>query len=261
MGESMFSTPADVYNRYIGRYAPSLARELISYAEVKPGDRALDVGCGPGALTAELVGVLGADQVAAVDPSEPFVVACRSRLPAVRVEVAAAETLPFEDGSFDHALAQLVVNFMTDASVGVGQMCRVTRPGGSVTAAVWDYAGEMTMLRHFWDAVVALDPTAAARDEGRMPFCTPQALAALWSTVGLSDVRTSEVVVTAAYQSFDDLWHPFELGVGPAGAYTASLPPEARRKLRRDFQRRLGVAGNPFQLTARAWMVTGTVAR
>ena len=166
----MFRTPAEAYDRHIGRYGRELARALIAAAGVQPGGRALDVGCGPGALTSELVATTGAEHVAAVDPSVPFAEACRLRLPGVRVEVAPAEALPFADAEFDHAFAQLVVNFMSDPLAGVRAMRRVTRPGGTVVAAVWDYAGEMTLLRRFWDAAISLDPDAADRDEGR---CMP----------------------------------------------------------------------------------------
>ena len=180
-GAATFRTPAEAYDRHIGRYGRELARALIAAAGVQPGGRALDVGCGPGALTSELVAATGAEHVAAVDPSVPFAEACRLRLPGVRVEVAPAEALPFADAEFDHAFAQLVVNFMSDPLGGVREMRRVTRPGGTVVAAVWDYAGEMTLLRRFWDAAISLDPGAADRDEGRcMPFCTPDSLAELW---------------------------------------------------------------------------------
>ena len=255
----MFTIAAGVYDRFVGRYAPALGRELIAYAGVRPGDRAVDVGCGPGALTTELVTLLGAPSVAAAEPSEPFAAACRSRLPEVRVEVAGAEALPFESGSFDHALAQLVVNFMNDARAGVGEMRRVTRPGGSISAAVWDYSGEMTMLRRFWDTVVESDPAAVDRDEGTMPYSTPDTLFDLWTTVGISDVQTAAAVVPASYDDFDDLWQPFERGVGPAGAYTSTLDEDARGALKSAYRARLGVDDGPFELTARAWLVTGTV--
>jgi SAM-dependent methyltransferase len=256
----MFRIAAETYDRFVGRYAPALGRALIAYAGVRPGDHALDVGCGPGALTTELVTLLGASSVAAAEPSEPFAAACRDRLPEVRVEVAAAEALPFESGSFDHALAQLVVNFMNDAPAGVGEMRRVTRPGGSVSAAVWDYAGEMTMLRRFWDAAIEADPAACDRHEGRMPHSSPETLTDLWTTTGLDDIQTSEAVVSASYDGFDDLWQPFEQGVGPAGAYTTSLDPGAREALKATFRDRLAVPdGGPFDLPARAWLVTGTV--
>jgi SAM-dependent methyltransferase len=262
VGAATFRTPAEVYDRHIGRYGAELARALVSTAGVQPGQRALDVGCGPGALTTELAALLGPEQVAAVDPSVPFAEACRRRLAGVRVEVASAELLPFENGGFDHALAQLVVNFMTDAATGVREMGRVTRPGGTVSAAVWDYAGEMTLLRRFWDAAVALDRSAAERDEGRcMPFCTLGELGDLWSTAGLADVRVRPVVVSAAYEGFEDLWRPLELGVGPSGAYAASLPSEARAGLKEELRLRLGAGTDPFRLTARAWVATGRVRR
>ena len=252
--------PAEAYDRHIGRYGRELARALIATAGVRAGQSALDVGCGTGALTGELAAMLGARRVSALDPSAPFADACRRRLPGVRVVVGSAEELPFDDAVFDRALAQLVVNFMGDPPAGVLEMVRVTRPGGTVAAAVWDYAGEMTLLRRFWDAVVALDPTAADRDEGRsMPFCTPEELGDLWSTAGLDAVSVAEVVVGAGYDSFEDLWKPLELGVAPSGAYVASLPPERRDALKDDLRRRLGVGDESFRLNARAWVVTGRV--
>src|SRR5512141_2512720 len=141
----MFAVPADAYDRYVGRYSPALARELLGFAGVAPGDHALDVGCGPGALTAALVGLLGADHVAAADPSEPFVEACRRRNPGARVELAPAESLPFADDEFDHVLSQLGVNFMADAPAGLAEMRRVTRPGGVIAGCTWDYAEGMTL--------------------------------------------------------------------------------------------------------------------
>jgi len=250
---------AEAYDRFVGRYSAELGRALIAAAVVEPGSRALDVGCGPGALTAELVAVLGADRVAAAEPSEPFADACRARVPGVRVEVAPAEALPFEDGEFDHALAQLVVNFMSDAPAGVREMARVTRPGGTVAAAVWDYAGEMTLLRGFWDAAAAVDPAASERDESRMPYSSPGALATLWSDAGLTDVSDSAVVVGAHYDGFDDLWAPLDQGIGPAGAYAASLDAGLRTALKTELRRRLGVGDEPFRLTARAWVACGRV--
>jgi len=257
-GAATFRAPAEAYDRHIGRYGRELARALIDAAGVRPGHRALDVGCGPGALTSELRALLGAERVAAVDPSIRFVEACRRRLPGVDVQVASAEALPFDDAAFEHALAQLVVNFMTDPRAGVREMQRVTRPGGTVAAAVWDYAGEMTLLRRFWDAAVALDPSAGDRDEGRcMPFCTRDELGDLWSSTGLTDVRVSTAVVAAGYDDFEDLWQPLELGVAPSGAYAASLPSERRMALKDELRRRLVVGDEPFRLTARAWIATG----
>jgi SAM-dependent methyltransferase len=257
-GATTFRAPAEAYDRHIGRYGAELAQAVLEVAGVRACDRALDVGCGPGALTSALAARLGPERVAAVDPSPPFAAACAQRLPGVRVEVAAAEALPFEDAAFDAALAQLVVNFMDDPLAGVREMRRVVRPGGTIAAAVWDYAGEMTLLRRFWDAAVALDPGAAARDEGRcMPYCTPDALEGLLRDAGLSDVRVEPVVVGAGYDSFDDLWHPLEAGVAPSGAYAASLPETRRRALAAELRRRLGVGDGPFELSARAWVGVG----
>jgi SAM-dependent methyltransferase len=258
-GAATFRRPAEDYDRHIGRYSRDLARALIAAAEVRQGQRALDVGCGPGALTTELATLLGPTSVAAVDPSGPFAEACGRRLPGAHVEVASAESLPFDDAAFDHVLSQLVVNFMADGPAGVREMHRVTRAGGTIAAAVWDYAGEMTLLRRFWDAAIALDPSAADLDEAHMPFCTPAELAALWSTAGLDGVQGAPVVVEAGYDDFEDLWSPLELGVGPSGAYVSDLPPEHGVALKDELRRRLGVEDGPFRLPARAWVVTGRV--
>ena len=174
----------DAYNRHMGRYSGALAGRLIAAAGVTPGDRVLDVGCGTGKLTGELVALLGADHVSAVDPSGPFVAAVRAAYPGVTVEEAPAEALPFADGTFDAALAQLVVNFMKDAYVGVGEMKRVTHSGSSVAAAVWDYRGGMTLLRRFWDAAAATDPKSDPKDEFNMRYASADELATRLAMTG-----------------------------------------------------------------------------
>ena len=256
-----FRVSAGAYDRWIGRYGPSLAPALIEFAGVERGMRALDAGCGPGALTAALVERLGAANVTGADPSEPFVEACRTRLPGVEVVVAPAEALPFGDDSFDAALAQLVVNFMRDAEAGVRELARVTRPGGGVAACVWDYDGEMTLVRTFWEAAREVEPERGARaDEGAvMPWCHEGELAELWRSAGLRDVRFGSFTVRAAYAGFEDLWAPLPTGVAPAGAFCVSLDDDGRAALHDALRRRLGVGDEPFELSARAWAVAGVV--
>lgn len=260
-GAETFRTSADAYDRLVGRYSPQLAAALIDFAGVAPGMRALDVGCGPGAVARELAKRLGASSVAASDPSQPFVDACRARLREVEVVLAPAEALPFDDGAFDAVVSQLVVNFMTDPAAGVAEMARVTRAGsGIVAACVWDYAGEMTLLRAFWDAAREVDPErGAAADEGLvMPWCGDGELADLWREAGLRDVRSGALTVSAAYDGFDDLWSPFPTGIAPSGAFCRSLGAGGQAVLRDALRRRLGVSDEPFELTARAWVVAGT---
>jgi SAM-dependent methyltransferase len=257
MGDArMFHAAAATYDRFVGRYGDALAAAHVAPLGLRRGDRALDVGCGPGALTAALAGVVGPTNVCAVDPSEPFVEACRERVPGADVRVATAERLPDFAGDFALASSQLVVNFMADAESGVRAMRDVVRPGGTVASVVWDYAEDMTMLRAFWDAALELDP--GAPDEGRtMPYCTPDALRLLWQGSGLDDIRTSDLVVHATYDDFEDFWAPFPTGVGPAGAYCAGLEPEHRAALATACFRRLGSPTGPFALSARAWFVRG----
>lgn len=255
----IFSVPADAYDRFVGRYSYGLTDALASSAGIGADSSVLDVGAGTGAGMRRLVELVGPAAVTAVDPSEPFVEALRARFPGVDVRLASAESLPFDDGAFDAALAQLVVNFMKDPAAGVAEMRRVTRPGGAVAGCVWDYPGQMTLLRTFWDAAAALDAEGAgAVDEGaRMPFGRRGELAELWRRAGLREVEDGELVVAAAYDGFDDLWAPFTAGVGPAGAYAAALDDERREALRREYRLRLSVPDGPFELEARAWFTVG----
>ena len=256
-----FRASADAYDRHVGRYGAPLAAALIEFARVEAGMRVLDVGCGPGALTAVLTERLGQANVCAVDPSEPFAEACRTRLPGVEVAVSSAEALPFADRAFDATLSQLVVNFMGDPDAGVREMARVTRAGGVVASCVWDYPGDMTLLRAFWDAARQVDPEPAAlADEGAiMQWCAEGELAELWRDAGLCDVRFGALVVRAEYADFEDLWSPLLTGVAPSGAFCKSLDDERRARLHDAYRSRLGVGEEPFELTARAWAVAGIV--
>ena len=207
-----------------------------------------------------MTGVVGEANVAAVDPSEPFVEALASRFAEAEVAQAGAEDLPFADGSFAAVFAQLVVNFMRDPERGVEEMRRVAEDDGVLAAAVWDYPGEMTMLTTFWEAAGTIDERgAAARDERtRMRFGEPDELVELWEGAGLRDVEDGEIVVSASYQDFDDLWEPFLAGVGPAGDFAVSLESEVQAALREEYRQRLGSPEGPFELTARAWYAVGT---
>jgi SAM-dependent methyltransferase len=179
----VFNVPAEFYDRFVGRYSASLADELIAFAGVEPGMSVLDVGCGPGGLTRRLVD-LGCT-VTGCDPSETFAAAAAERVPQAEVVHARAEDLPFEDASFDAVLAQLVVNFMADPEAGARELARVTRPGGTVAACVWDYGGEMTLLRTFWEAAREVEPErgAAANEAVTMRFARDDDdLRALWAS-------------------------------------------------------------------------------
>jgi len=248
-----FDVSADAYQRFMGRFSEPLAARFAELAGVRHGQQALDVGCGPGALTAELVGRLGADAVYAVDPSPPFAEAVAERLPGVEVSVAAAERLPFPDGAFDAALAQLVVHFMTDPVAGLREMARVTRPGGVVAACVWDHAGGRGPVSAFWQAARELDP--AADDESGLAGAREGHLAGLFTQAGLAGVQDGTLTVRVRQADFGSWWEPFTLGVGPAGAYLAALDDEGRAALRERCRRRL--PDGPFEVSATAWTATG----
>ena len=250
-----FTVGADAYDRFMGRYSVLLAPQLADFAGVAAGQRVLDVGCGPGALTAELVRRLEPDAVSAVDPSEPFVAAARERLPGVTVRLAAAEGLPFEDGAFDAALAQLVVHFMADPVAGLRELARVTRKHGVVTACVWDLAGGRAPLSLFWEAARQLDPDV--EDESHLAGAREGHLAQLFQAAGLDQIEESTLSVSLEHPSFEDWWEPFTLGVGPAGGYAAGLDAKRQAQLRERCREMLPAA--PFVLTAQAWAARGLV--
>jgi SAM-dependent methyltransferase len=251
-----FAVSADAYDRFMGRYSARLAPGLADFAGVSAG-RVLDVGCGPGALTAELVERLDPAAVSAVDPSESFCAALRERHPGVSVQRGVAERLPFPDRAFAAALAQLVVHFMDDPVAGLREMARVTRPNGVVAACVWDHAGGGGPLSLFWDAARELDPEV--HDESQLAGAREGHLAELFRAAGLRDVEQAVLTAEVEHPSFEEWWEPFTLGVGPAGAYVAGLDEEPRAALRELCRERLSAA--PFSVTARAWAARGVVAR
>jgi len=247
-----FNVSADAYLRFMGRYSEPLAAQFADLAGVGSGQRLLDVGCGPGALTAELVNRVGPDAVSAVEPSASFVAAARERLPDVDIRQAAAERLPFGDAAFDAALAQLVVHFMADPVAGLREMGRVTQSGGVIAACVWDHAGGRGPLSAFWRAVRELDP--AADDESNLAGVREGHLAELFAQAGLGVAEVTTLTVQVHQPGFDSWWETFTLGVGPAGAYLTSLPGDRRDELRERCRRQL--PEGPFEVSATAWAAT-----
>jgi SAM-dependent methyltransferase len=250
-----FAVAAEAYDRFMGRYSALLAPQFADLAGVASPQRVLDVGCGPGALTSELAERVGASAVSAVDPSEQFVAAARERHPGVDVQRAAAEELPFAEGEFDAALAQLVVHFMADPVRGLAEMARVTRADGVVAACVWDHAGEQTPLAPFWQAVHELDPDA--EDESGLAGGREGHLAELFAEAGLREVEETALPVRVQHATFEEWWEPFTLGVGPAGSYATALDSAQQVELGERCRQRLPDA--PFTLTARAWAARGQV--
>ena len=249
----MFAAGADAYEAFMGRYSRQLSVPFADFAGIAAGQRALDVGCGPGILTEELVERLGAESVAAVDPSTSFVEAARARLPGVSVAEASADELPFPDRTFDATLAQLVVHFMPDPVAGLSEMRRVTRAGGVVAASVWDHAGGRGPLGVFWRAAHELD--LEVLDESRLPGVREGHLAELFDAAGLRDISATALTVSREHPSFDDWWEPYTLGVGPAGAFVARLDESQKAELRDRCRALLPEA--PFTLTALAWAARG----
>ena len=256
-GPRAFHATGAAYDAFMGRYSTALAPAFATHLGARPGQDALDVGCGPGALTRELSRRLGPRAVSACDPSPGFVDECAARNPGVDVREGRAEAIPFPDAHFDLAAAQLVLHFVTDPDAFAGELRRVTRPGGTIGACVWDFENGMEMLRSFWDAALELDPDAP--DEARtLRFGRPGEITQLFADAGLSNTSEATIEVHSTYAGFDELWNGFCAGVGPAGAYCVGLPPARQEQLRRRLDARLGNPTGAFTRAALARTATAT---
>jgi SAM-dependent methyltransferase len=246
------------YERYVGRWSRLVAREFVEWLAVPPRARWLDVGSGTGALAQEIVARASPVEVMGVDPSAAFVEHARNAV-GLRFEVAAAEELPFDDASFDTVVSGLVLNFVADPDRAAREAARVSAGGGTVGAYVWDYAGEMQMIRLFWDTAAELDPAARELDEGRrFPICKEGPLADVLRGAELADIEVRAIDVPTYFRDFDDYWAPFLGGQGPAPAYAASLDDESLGELCERLRRRLPIESDgSIRLSARAWAVRG----
>jgi len=250
------------YERYVGRWSRRVSSPFLAWLGAPAGRRWLDVGCGTGALSAAILDQCAPAAVIGIEPSEGFLALARSNLGArAELKPGSATAIPLADAAVDVVVSGLVLNFVTEPRLAMKEMVRVTAPGGAIAAYVWDYAGKMELMRIFWDAAVALDPKAAALDEGmRFPLCGQEALKALFTETGLANVRTTTIDIDTPFADFDDYWQPFEGGQGPAPAYAMSLDHAARARLRERIRARMPISTDgAIALTARAWAVRGIV--
>jgi SAM-dependent methyltransferase len=251
----------DAYEPYVGRWSRLVAREFLAWLAVAPGASWLEIGCGTGALTGEILAAARPVRVRAIDASSQYVAYASDRMHDARVtfEVADARALPHPTGSVDAVVSGLTLNFVPQPDAAVAEMARVTRDGGMVAAYVWDYAERMELMRHFWDAAAALDPSAATLDEGRrFSLCRPDALEATFRGAALADVESRAIDIPTRFRDFDDYWRPFLGGQGPAPGYAMSLDEEHRAALRERLRATLPIASDgSIDLVARAWAVKG----
>jgi SAM-dependent methyltransferase len=257
---------AQAYERFMGRWSRILAPRLVEFTSLPDSGRVLDVGSGTGALAFSIAELKPQCQVVGIDPSKEYVGYAQSRnrfSERATFQTGDAQSLQFPDSTFDNTLSLLVVNFIPDRKRALAELIRVTKPTGRIAAAVWDYGAGMRMLRLFWDAAVAVDPSAGKLDESHMPLCRAGELAEFWKQCGLDQVEERPLDISMRFESFADYWEPFLLGQGPAGAYVRNLDDHRREALRAEVRRRLAVTAEdvPFSLPGRAWAVRGAVRR
>ena len=248
-----FDVAAESYDRFMGRFSYPLAEAFVDWVDPALDGRALDVGCGTGALTAALARRYGESEVAGLDPSASFVAAATARFPSADIHHGSAEEIPFDDGVFAATLAELVVHFMTDAAAGVREMLRVTRPAGVVAACVWDFAGHRAPQSTFFDALAAT--VDGIDDETTRVGARRGDLGRLLRDAGCIEVDQTELTVTVHHAGFDEWWEPYTLGVAPAGRQLAALSAEDRERVRARCAELL--PSGPFAVTATAWAARG----
>lgn len=250
-GSQTFSTDRSAYDLYMGRYSAPLAEQFAAFSGVRAGDRALDVGCGPGALTSELVRTCGADNVFACDPSPRFVEDCASANRGAQVRSGRAEQLPYDDDVFDQVYSQLVLHFVSDGPLAAAEMVRVAKPGATISMCVWDVAQGPQMLRALSQAAAKLDPDAPQALRV-LRFGAPGDLAALLAGAGCEQIHEEVLMVSSAYTDFAELWSGFLTGIGPAGSYAVGLPALEQAALRAELFKQIGSPTGEFTLTAGA---------
>ena len=253
----------DAYEQFVGRWSRRVAPPFLSWLSIPLQRRWLDVGCGTGVLCAAILETCSPSRVAGVEPSEAFLEKAKERLSSrAALHPGSAAQIPLDNASVDVTVSGLVLNFVPDARAALAEMARVTVREGAIGAYVWDYAGKMELMRIFWDAAVSLDPGAANLDQGiRFPLCHPQALAELFASAGLRRVEVTAIDIATPFASFEDYWHPFLGGQGPAPAYAMALDEKGRARLRNHIRERMPVRPDgSISLAARAWAVRGVVA-
>ncbi len=248
---------ASAYERFMGRWSRELGRVFVTSLGEPPARHWLEVGCGTGALTSAILQVGNPASVVATDASQQFIEHVRTAVPDQRVQflTASAEDLPTRAGGYDVVVSSLVLNFIQDPTAALRAMRRLAADKATVASCVWDYAGGMEFLRHFWDAAVELDPSALQYDEGeRFPICSPSGLEEAFRQAGFSRVSVEAVEIETPFRDFDDYWRPFVGGPGPAPGYLSSLSAQRQQTLADHLAASLPRDDNgTIALRAKAW--------
>ena len=252
---------ADAYEQYMGRWSRKIAPLFVDWLAPSQGKRWIDIGCGTGQLSLQIANKCNPSQQIGIDTSEGFLTQAKKYVPSAEFRVGDAQNIDLPDDAVDYAVSGLLLNFIPDKAKALSEMARIVRPEGTVALYVWDYAGQMQIMRYFLDTARPIDPKSSAYDDGiNAPICRPKALSDAFVAAGLSDVETAATDIPAAFVDFQDYWTPFLGGTGSAPKYCMSLDENTRNKIRDAVRAKLPTGPDgEILLAVRAWAVKGTV--
>lgn len=252
---------ARAYEGYVGRWSHFVAQQFVAWLNVAPGCTWLDVGAGTGVLTQVILNEASPTKIIGVDLSPDYIEFARQHVRDERVEfvVGDAGNIAVDSAQFDVAVAGLVLNFVAAPDEAVKGMIQAVKQGGMVAAYVWDYSGQMEMMRHFWDAAIHVDPAASEVDAGqRFAICKPDNLRSLFQSLNLKAVDVIPIDIPTHFKDFDDYWLPFLGAQGSVSKYLRGLNDETKSAVRDQLKQQLSTAEDgSISLVARAWAVKG----
>jgi ubiquinone/menaquinone biosynthesis C-methylase UbiE len=238
----MFSD-GKIYERMMGRWSKRVGTQFLDWLDAPKNLRWVEVGCGNGAFTEELIARCAPLEVSAVDPSDGQLNFARTRPGAkmAQFQIGDAQALPFADNAFDAAAMALAITFIPDPARAVAEMARVVRPGGVVATYMWDTLNDGVPLAPIAVALKSMGKTLArvSSEASRR-----EAMQALWQEAGLQSVETRVIRIPVTFSSFDDFCESNLVPIGPAGQVLSAMSPAEKEQLKARLREILPIAAD-----------------